>query len=798
MNTRVSHSICRPRSTLRNTALFTLMLSAFGLAACGDGGDTNTNPPPVPSGPPVTTQQLFGRFTYESINKIDLLLAIDNSRSMADKQMILSIAIPDLVKGLLNPICIDANGNPAAQQPQSPLEPCPIPGTWRSFKSISDVHIGVISSSLGGHGADACPDSETATCPASANISNNDKGHLLSRLDPCSQDSVTTYDNKGFLAWDLKQKYMPPGEANLDNLSNSLRDMVQGVGQIGCGYEAQLESWYRFLADPEPYETISIINGKAVPEGLDSTLLAQRADFLRPNSLLAIVMLSDENDCSIKEFGQFFYAAQLKDSNGMPFQMPRARTECTTDPNDPCCLSCGGAQGGCPTDPTCFDANGNVLRLSPLGDSTNLRCFDQKRRFGIDFLYPIDRYTQALQSPTVPNRSGELVPNPIFSDLNPLDEHNTIRDSGLVFLAGIVGVPWQDIARNKDDLKEGFKNSDELWAKDFNSGLTTWDIILGDPADYVQPKDPLMIESFFPRTGKNPITGDPLVPPGMGATNPINGSEWTVKMQDDLQYACVFDLPVPRDCGDPNNISCDCKDPINDNPLCQPNPMDLTKRTYQTKAKAYPGIRELSVIKSLGSQGIAASVCPAQLVDPSAADYGYRPAIGAIIDRLDVGFSNFSNIIGPCLPVSLTVDEQGQVSCLAVEARHAAAAQVETCNQCLEPGREALLGDERAIIDIIKEDPANSLAQWNCFCKIVQLKGEDLKLCQDDSSEPIVNPTTSQTVNGFCYIDATTTPPIGNSDFVNTCFETSKVRLRLTGGGQPLENATGFLACTLP
>jgi hypothetical protein len=30
--------------------------------------------------------------------------------------------------------------------------------------------------------------------------------------------------------------------------------MVVGAGQIGCGYEAQLESWYRFLVDPTPAE----------------------------------------------------------------------------------------------------------------------------------------------------------------------------------------------------------------------------------------------------------------------------------------------------------------------------------------------------------------------------------------------------------------------------------------------------------------------------------------------------------------------------------------------------------------
>src|SRR6185369_5835170 len=121
--------------------------------------------------------------------------------------------------------------------------------------------------------------------------------------------------------------------------------------------------------------------------------------------------------------------------------------------------------------------------------------WDNKRRFGIDFLYAIDRYTTALTSQNVPNRAGEMVPNPLFTDLNPNDNDSNVRDSGLVFLSGIVGVPWQLIARDPSDLTKGFKSSDELGALDA-TGESTWDKILGDPANYVPPKDAHMIESI--------------------------------------------------------------------------------------------------------------------------------------------------------------------------------------------------------------------------------------------------------------------------------------------------------------
>src|SRR4029078_13389472 len=119
------------------------------------------------------------------------------------------------------------------------------------------------------------------------------------------------------------------------------------------------------------------------------------------------------------------------------FHLPRARQECETNPNDPCCRSCGQASPGCPADPMFTTSP----VLSDTEDDINLRCFDQKRRFGIDFLYPIDRYTTALTSAMVPDRGGNMVLNPLVADLNLSGSDASIRDSQLIVLAGIVGVP---------------------------------------------------------------------------------------------------------------------------------------------------------------------------------------------------------------------------------------------------------------------------------------------------------------------------------------------------------------------
>jgi len=243
-------------------------------------------------------------------------------------------------------------------------------------------------------------------------------------------------------------------------------------------------------------------------------------------------------------------------------------------------------------------------------------------------------------------------------DLNPNDTNTAIRDPGLVFLAGIVGVPWQDIARDPADLTKGFKNSDELRQPVGNFG-SAWEIILGEPKDYKPPADPFMIETVDKRSGSNPITGDTIQDPGSTTENAINGTEWTIPDRDDLQYSCIFDLPPgeERDCSVGNPAACDCEAGTT-NPLCAIDPGTGQRTALQIKAKAYPGLRELNLLRDLSSQGIVGSVCPAQLEDDTRADYGYRPAIGSIIDRLKLALG------GQCLPRSLTPNSEGQVSCL--------------------------------------------------------------------------------------------------------------------------------------
>jgi hypothetical protein len=534
-------------------------------------------------------------------DKIDLLLVIDNSISMADKQEIFATTVPRLVQRLVTPRCLDASGTPTGG-----VAPCPA-GSTPEFPPIADIHVGIITSSLGSHGGNVCGDD-----PAPPK---NDRARLL----PAVRPSLPSHQDLGFLAW---QAGSDPGPLIADTTQH-----VQAAGELGCGFEAPLEAWYRFLVDPKPHLSVSDAGGfQQVLSGVDEVVLTQRADFLRPDSLLAIVVLSDENDCSIRDEDGFVGAYV----STISVTLASGSSQCETDPNSICCYSCAaGPPPSCPSDPVCSWPPG------PEFDKINLRCWEQKRRFGIDFLYPTQRYVNALRQATLCSSRpdvdasqcppGELVQNPLFADLSGAGK--ATRSSELVFLSAIVGVPWQDLATpatlNDPNALE-YLSASELAAQG------RWDWITGDFTK--PPADPLMVESPEPRTGTHPL--DPALSPqpptaGEGA-NPANGHEWNAHQTSagDLQYACVFPLVPPKDCSSASG-GCDCKTNVgfDQSPLCQDGSSYSTTQRY---AKGYPGLRQLQVLRDLGQNAVPASICP-KITDSANPFFGYNPAAEALV-----------------------------------------------------------------------------------------------------------------------------------------------------------------------
>jgi hypothetical protein len=131
---------------------------------------------PVAETHPATSNVFVEQFRQNAVNKIDLLFMIDNSASMGDKQGILAKAVPELLGRLLVPDCLEPSGVRHKFEAVQVGGECPAPMT-RDFDPVKDVHIGVISSSLGGRGGDSCTPAYAPGQPFSA--AKMDMGHLM-------------------------------------------------------------------------------------------------------------------------------------------------------------------------------------------------------------------------------------------------------------------------------------------------------------------------------------------------------------------------------------------------------------------------------------------------------------------------------------------------------------------------------------------------------------------------------------------------------------------------------------------
>ena len=809
----------QPSASGRSTRFVRAGLAGFAALVAVGGLATGCLDRKVVPAKPTTSNVFVDQIVQTAVDKIDLLFMIDNSVSMADKQEILAAAVPVLLTRLVSPICVGPDGVTPSGGNSDLMGQCPAPNQ-PEFSPIGDIHIGIVSSSLGAHGGNVCSAPAAGDDPANTHL--DDQGHLIGSV----RTGVTTWNNSGFLAWDPSGlKNTPPGEPNPANLKTAFTAMVVATGEHGCGYEASLEAWYRFLVDPEPPAMVTKVNNVTVRsskqninpdgtlgtcDGCDTTLLAQRAAFLRPDSLVAVVMLSDENDCSIRDDGVGWFV-------GATNHMPKATAPCAANPNDPCCRSCAQNEtsppGNCQAldqDPVCMGAaKGSYNTWDNLNDSLNLRCYNQKQRFGFDLLYPTDRYVNALTAPVLGLQSdptGKLsVTNPLYATGN---SGKPPRDPSLVFLAGIIGVPWQDIA-TADSLASPtaltYLTATELATPDANN-KTRWDQLLGtaSASPPVPPSDPFMVETTgvpTPRSGTNPNAAVQIVP--ATSMNPIasaiNGHEQNIPDLADLQYACTFKLATPKPCM-PGDSACDCS-PTKDgdasavtaanSPLCQP-PGGGAPGTTQYYAKAYPGARELTVLRDFKANAIVASICPKVSVatgDPgSDPNYGYNPAVGAIIERLKEALK------GKCLPRKLQhelapdgVTVTQSVECEVIEAQRAG-----KCD-CTLPGRAPATADIKPAVfrqlassgtcgTAMGQATCDESANGFCMCEIKQEDGADLTNCQAGSPAPA----------GYCYIDDP------NSALLKNCPDNQKRLLRFVDDATtktPAQGAIAFIAC---
>jgi len=754
------------------------------------------------------------------VDKMDILFSIDNSLSMGDKQQVLAAAVPQLLRRLTNPDCVDSTPNSTVVPVQvaDPAAACPT-GLQREFSPIRDIHIGIVTSSLGDFGGDVCPEA------GAQNQSQNDHAWLVGAL-PRTNNALPT-----FLGW---TKAEAAGYASsIGPKLTEFKTLVSAAGELGCGIEMPLEAWYRFLIDPKPPTDVTTTASSSNVRGpVDNNILTQRKVFLRPDSLVAIVTLSDENDCSMRD--DTYAWVPMTAASG--FRMWRGSSICASNPNDPCCFSCmlaSNASAACQAlDTTCTQSDTSA-KLAPAADDVNMRCRSMKKRFGFDFLFPTTRYVNALTKLQLcPDQTygdldcdctaahangvacipGTPVPNPLFQNLDStyVPTSPVRLDASSVFLAGIVGVPWQDLAVPSSIAATAplkYQLATEL----------NWDLFA--PKDNLTPPlDPLMVEQSAPRNGTQPITGEAIA--SANATtmaNSINGHEWNT-VDKDLQFACVFSLDQPIAAADANATrvcdlesacgaaadtdaykvcarrfdGCSCTltaagttatnplDPtVSHSPLCQA--ANGTYGNTQYFAKAYPGLRELQVLRGFyevsnfsHNNAIAASICPKDLNFANAAGpgYGYNPAVRSLVDRLK------DNIGGTCLPQPLVADATtGKVPCSVIEAITPQGAAEGSCNCAAKQRDDVDSATQLAMRKLLERRGIcnGTGCEQFCFCQLRQLltgtpAGD---ACLNDK-----NAADTTSPPGFCYVNP---PTFGNATLVADCDANEKRTIRIVG-----------------
>jgi hypothetical protein len=516
---------------------------------------------PVVTAQPQTKTNFSTAVAQNSVDQLDILFDIDNSASMGDKQNLLELAIPDLISRLVTPNCLDNTTN-ASDGPSTPnamgIPACPA-GQTLEFPPVHDMHLGIVSSSLGSRGGDICFANQMvgpfADGTAAQPSHTDDQGHLLGRSSPSTLTggafpanaetfvqspavgATTGAGPQNFIDWfppssDTNDPTATVGTPVLSpatvltiagpastpgSLEADFANLVAGVQAFGCGIESQLESWYRFLIQPDPYQFIApyvTASGAALPAnspppgswvGVDQTIIQQRHDFLRPKSLVAIIVLTDENDSEIdtRSFGGGGYNFMISGSPASSadgstlltaWNPPKGTSVCAANPASPQCTSCYANTAATKADPNCAAATETYTSPVDWGNDANLRHVHMKQKYGISTQYPVQRYYIGLTSPKVPDRTMEYPPlagsyqggtaqqnsqgvfvpgdpsqlnctNPLFapalkdgstslpdgSDLSPATLCNTAnpatqlssRGTGLVFFAHIGGVPHE-------------------------------------------------------------------------------------------------------------------------------------------------------------------------------------------------------------------------------------------------------------------------------------------------------------------------------------------------------------------
>ena len=189
--------------------------------------------------------------TSMPVTDLDVLFVVDNSNSMTEEQESFAAELPRFVR-VLSTGDLSGDGTP-------------------DFTPPSSVHFGVVTSDMGTGGF---------TVPTCIDPNFGDDGILRTRGNTARAGCMATYPS--FLSF-------TPGSGSPDALANDVACVAQ-MGTGGCGFEQQLEAMLKAVTPSS--------SGVSFVMGTTGHADRENAGFLRDDSMLAVIVLSDEEDCS--------------------------------------------------------------------------------------------------------------------------------------------------------------------------------------------------------------------------------------------------------------------------------------------------------------------------------------------------------------------------------------------------------------------------------------------------------------------------------------------------------------------
>ncbi|MCP4679992.1 MAG: hypothetical protein GY854_31770 [Deltaproteobacteria bacterium] len=185
---------------------------------------------------------------------VDLLVVVDNSGPMGEEQIILASSLPKMINSLVSPA-----------------------GDW-PYPAVTDLRVAFVSTNMGlqygeNGSIEGFPYSDTLvpTCTDQEDPRGDDGRFLIQPY---------CYGVNNTLGW---------VETTEDNLNTKLADQVgclTTLGTWGCGVEQQFETSIRGLVRNE-----------------------EQSAFIQEGHLLAVLIVTDEDDCSVREW-ELFTTAQ--------------------------------------------------------------------------------------------------------------------------------------------------------------------------------------------------------------------------------------------------------------------------------------------------------------------------------------------------------------------------------------------------------------------------------------------------------------------------------------------------------